>query len=290
MKQFNFPTYRIGRICSIDESISEGETKKLSNLIETEWKNYYSTFIDKFKTLGIKNIRKSNEEIDKDNEETIVLSFPKVIFDVDEYKVKCRNSIAICSTNHNSKIWTKFVLLRQNGKLAYNISPEDVNRFYKLANKKGLGIIDIIFPEYEEATKKVKKIKALKKDYIFEIMATNSNDKTIFSILEGMKDTTIDSMDEVVDNDQYLKAIADYFLLTFEPKMTLSGYKSFIKNNNIKWVGYDTDDYNSIFHMKIENLSTRLTGICPFNKRDYSKPLPSEDATRDLLREMAGIF
>lgn len=288
--QFNFPVYRIGRICSIDEEISKQETIRLSDYIESEWKTYYSRFLNKFDSLGVKNIRKSKEEIRKEEEETIILSFPKLTFDVGGYHVKSRNSIAICSANHNSKIWTKLTCLKQNGKLAYDLSPREVRKFYNLAKEQGLGIIDIIFPEYEEATKKIKKIKALHKDYILEIMATNSNDETVRTILDGLKDILIEDMNELVDNKKYLRVIADYFYLAFDKKMSLSDYKSFVNNNKLKWIGCETDDYNSIFYLIAEDLFTRLSGISFNQNKDYSKMLPSEDASKEVLRRFAGIF
>lgn len=205
---FNFPVYRIGKICSIDEQISREETEHLANHISSEWKNYFSKFLDQFENLGIKNIEFSEEKIRREEEETIILSFPKFTFDLNGNRIKCRNSLAICSENHNSKIWAKFTCLQQDDKLAYNLPAEKVREFYGLAQEKGLGMIDIIIPEYEEIAKKFKRIKTLNQDYMFKIMASNSNDKYIKKIFDDVREFSIQDMKELVNNDKYLRALA----------------------------------------------------------------------------------
>ena len=170
-KVYNYPVVRLGNICRTRHKFNKEDSKYVQDKLVASYKYILDNIVKELKLFGCKFIEISKEEKPlPQTYECPIVNLPQISFLIKDFGINVRNSIAICCRpNHYTKIWLRMSLKELNKKDAFNISNEDVVKFFDVSQEISSKISDSLDNVYFSFLKEIGKPRKKMDSYKFII-------------------------------------------------------------------------------------------------------------------------
>lgn len=287
---YSFPVFRKGMVFKAEQIVEIDDARNIAKQIKLEDHLYNSAFVKAVKynngATGFKI--NPNQKVRQHIEESYILNFPGVSFQLNEFSVDARNSVTVCMHKHQSKIWTRLSCSGVNGEPAKNLSSKQVRRFFALANEKAELIIDALAKTYKRHVRQAGVRVPTRQGYYFKLRAFNSTDDTSEELLNELRQGL--TISEALKDKEFQENLTDYFSIVVGKSISPAQIKKAIKDGQLDVFGYESPDHQAIFTAKINDSQTDICGFGFDDKNKLSSKILSHATTKDILKEYAQQF
>jgi hypothetical protein len=286
---FAFPVYRRGELYQPADIVSVRQADAVAKRITAEPRAYELAFRSAARRAGgVHLVISKDETLQEAFQESHILNFPEMFFDLKDYSLSARTSITVCMHEHRSKLWIRLTCRKIKGHDASGLGPRAVRAFFSAASR----FVDVVLPSVAATYKGhlrglVKRIPRTC-EYSFQLRAFNSTSRTSAAAYKALLEES--RLSDLLKRSPFAEDLLAYFSVVSAKTTSANTAVREVRAGRLECFGYASVDHHAIYTVQTTRRMLDLCGYGYDARSGAASGSLAHSTTRDLLKEYARRF